>query len=123
MGRSWRPSAGSRPESIMTRERSSEHVREALAEVEEQRDDAVVYLSAIKALLDVLAHSHPTRQCGQEVTEALVEQLALETCALVLTDDGSDEAVLAGFATQAQRLGGPRGGIGETGSLALARLV
>jgi signal transduction histidine kinase len=107
------------------RERSSQQVREALAEVEEQRDDAVVYLSAIKVLLEVLARGHATRQCGQEVAEALVQQLALETCALVLTEDRDrgDDAVLAGFATQAQRLGGPRGGIGEAGWLALARLV
>jgi hypothetical protein len=107
----------------MGRERGQEQVREALAEVEEQRDDAVVYLSAIKVLLDVLARGHATRQCGQEVAEALVQQLALETCALVLTEDRGDDAVLAGFATQAQRLGGPRGGIGEAGWLALARRV
>src|SRR5438093_1524762 len=39
----------------MAKERLQEHIREALAEVEEQRDDAVVYLSTIKVLLDVLA--------------------------------------------------------------------
>jgi signal transduction histidine kinase len=107
----------------MTRERSTEQVREALAEVEEQRDDAVVYLSAIKVLLDVLARGHATAQCGQEVAEALVQQLALETCALVLTDDRGGDAVLAGFASQSQRLGGPRGMIREAGWLTLARLV
>ncbi|HYR96843.1 MAG TPA: HAMP domain-containing sensor histidine kinase [Candidatus Binatus sp.] len=107
----------------MARERSNELVREALAEVEEQRDDAVVYLSAIKVLLDILASGHATRQCGQEVAEALVQQLALETCAVVLTEDEGDVSSLGGFASQAQRLGGPRGGIGEAGWLALARLV
>src|SRR6266849_6573167 len=46
----------------MSRERWNEHIREALAEVEEQRDDAVVYLSAIKVLLDLLARGHAVRQ-------------------------------------------------------------
>ena len=107
----------------MAREPANERLREALAEVEEQRDDAVVYLSAIKILLDILARGHATKQCGQEVAEALVHQLGIETCAVVLTEDPGDDSVLAGFATQAQRLGGPRGGIGEAGWLALARLV
>src|SRR5436309_4015932 len=106
----------------MARERFSEQIREALTQVEEQRDDAVVYLSAIKLLLDVLARGHGTRQCGQEIAGALVQQLAVESCAVTLLDP-TDEAVLAGFATQAHRHGGPRGGIGEAGSLALARLV
>jgi signal transduction histidine kinase len=99
------------------------HIRAALAEVEAQRDDAVVYLSAIKRLLDVLARGHPTRQCGQEMAECLVHELALETCAVSLCDPHDGELALTGFATQAQRLGGPRGALGEAGWLALARLV
>jgi len=109
--------------SDMSRERWNEHIREALAEVEEQRDDAVVYLSAIKVLLDLLARGHTVRQCGQEIAEALVQQLALETCAVGLCDEPDGDLTLVGFATQAQRLGGPRGGLGESGWLALARLV
>jgi signal transduction histidine kinase len=107
----------------MARERWNEHIREALAQVEEQRDDAVVYLSAIKTLLGLLARGQAPRQCGQEIADALLEQLGLETCAVVLCDDPEGELALAGFATQAQRLGGPGGGIGEPGWLALARLV
>ena len=107
----------------MSRERWNEHIREALAEVEEQRDDAVVYLSAIKVLLDLLARGHAVRQCGQEIAEALVQQLGLETCAVGLSDEPDGDLTLVGFATQAQRLGGPRGGLGESGWLALARLV
>src|SRR5437764_588308 len=107
----------------MSRERWNEHIREALAEVEEQRDDAVVYLSAIKVLLDLLARGHAVRQCGQEIAEALVQQLGLETCAVGLSDEADSDLTLVGFATQAQRLGGPRGGLGESGWLALARLV
>ena len=38
----------------MAKERAAEQYRAALAEVEEQRDDAVVYLSAIKLVLEVL---------------------------------------------------------------------
>ncbi len=107
----------------MTRERFNEHIREALAEVEEQRDDAVVYLSAIKLLLDVLARGQPTRQCGQEIAEALIRQLSLETCAVVLDHDPGEGTILAGFATQAHRHGGRRGDLGEAGWLALTRLV
>lgn len=99
------------------------HIRAALAEVEAQRDDAVVYLSAIKLLLDVLARGQPTRQCGQEMAECLVHQLGLETCAVALSDPRDAELVLTGFATQAQRLGGPRSGVAEAGWLTLARLV
>ncbi|HYY05895.1 MAG TPA: HAMP domain-containing sensor histidine kinase [Candidatus Limnocylindria bacterium] len=106
----------------MSRERWNEHLREALAEVEEQRDDAVLYLSAIKVLLDLLARGHAVRQCGQEIAEALVQQLALETCAVGLCEPGG-ELTLVGFASQGQRLGGPRGGLGESGWLTLARLV
>jgi signal transduction histidine kinase len=107
----------------MARERFNEHIREALAEVEEQRDDAVVYLSAIKLLLDVLARGHATRQCGQELAEALVRQLSLETCAVVIDHEPGEETILAGFATQAHRLGGPRGAVAEAGWLTLARLA
>jgi signal transduction histidine kinase len=103
--------------------RLSNHIRDALAEVEAQRDEAVVYLSAIKLLLDVLARGHATRQCGQEIAECLVQQLALETCAVALCEARNAELVLAGFATQAQRLGGPRGALDESGWVALARLV
>src|SRR5436309_15569707 len=103
----------------MARERFSEQIREALTQVEEQRDDAVVYLSAIKLLLDVLARGHGTRQCGQEIAEALVQQLAVESCAVTLLDPTE----LAGFATQAHRHGGPRGGRGEAGWRARARAV
>ena len=74
----------------MSRERWNEHIREALAEVEEQRDDAVVYLSAIKVLLDLLARGHGVRQCGQEIAEALVQQLALETCVALDPDSRRD---------------------------------
>src|SRR5207249_11664274 len=122
-GRRARRADAGRRVSDMSRERWNEHIREALAEVEEQRDDAVVYLSAIKVLLDLLARGHTVKQCGQEIAEALVQQLALETCAVGLCDEPDRDLTLVGFATQAQRLGGPRGGLGESGWLALARLL
>src|SRR5205814_218172 len=43
--------------------------------------------------------------------------------AVGLCDEPDGDLTLVGFATQAQRLGGPRGGLGESGWLALARLV
>jgi signal transduction histidine kinase len=107
----------------MSDARSREQLREALAQVEEQRDDAVSYLSAIRLVLDVLARGRPPRQGAQEIAAALVQQFGIETCAVVLREPAEGELELAGFATQAQRLGGPRGGLGEAGWLALARLV
>src|SRR2546428_12719192 len=65
---------------------SDERTRRALAEVEEQRDDAVLYLSTIKLVLGVLARGHGLRVCGQEIAEVLVRQLMVETCAIVLAD-------------------------------------
>ena len=107
----------------MARERWHDHVREALAEVEEQRDDAVAYLSTIKVLLGLLARGHAVRQCGQEIAEELVQQLTLETCALALCEGREGDLTLAGFATRAPRAGGPRGAIDESGWLTLARLA
>src|SRR2546422_8252818 len=82
----------------MTKERLQEHIRKALAEVEEQRDDAVVYLSTIKVLLDVLARGHGAPECGREIAEALVQQLAVESCALVLSEQRDGDLALAGVA-------------------------
>src|SRR5258705_7245831 len=98
----------------MTKERLQEHIREALAEVEEQRDDAVVYLSTIKVLLDVLARGHAAPACGQEIAEALVQQLAVEGCALVLAEQRDGDLALAGVAGRE---------IDESCWLALARLL
>jgi len=108
---------------MAAKKRATDQIREALAQVEEQRDDAVVYLSAIKVVLEILARGHGARQCGQEIAEALVQQLVLETCAVAVDDDRNGELALIGFATQGQRLGSPSGGLAEPGWLALARLV
>jgi len=102
---------------------SDERTRRALAEVEEQRDDAVLYLSTIKLVLGVLARGHGPRVCGQEIAEVLVRQLAVETCAIVLTDGPDGALVLAGFSTQSQRLGGGWGELDEGRWLLLAQLI
>ena len=103
--------------------RVREHLRRAIAEVEAQRDDSVVYLAAIRGVLDVIARGYGTAQCGQEVADVLVRELAVETCAIALDAAQDGTLTLAGFATQGHRLGGPSGGLGEGGWLALARLV
>src|SRR5213593_373315 len=100
-----------------------ERTRRALAEVEEQRDDAVLYLSTIKLVLGVLARGHGLRVCGQEIAEVLVRQLGVETCAIVLADGPEGELALAGFATQSQRLGGGGGDLDEGRWLLLAQLL
>src|SRR5437016_10549224 len=100
-----------------------DRTRRALAEVEEQRDDAVLYLSTIKLVLGVLARGHGVRVCGQEIAEVLVRQLAVETCAIVLADGPDGELALAGFSTQSQRLGGGGGDLDESRWLLLAQLI
>jgi len=102
---------------------SDDRTRRALAEVEEQRDDAVLYLSTIKLVLGVLARGHGVRVCGQEIAEVLVRQLAVETCAIVLADGPDGELALAGFSTQSQRLGGGGGDLDEGRWLLLAQLI
>src|SRR2546428_13034727 len=102
---------------------SDDRTRRALAEVEEQRDDAVLYLSTIKLVLGVLARGHGLRVCGQEIAEVLVRQLAVETCAIVLADGPDGELALAGFSTQSQPLGGRRGHLAQGRWLLLAQAL
>ncbi len=97
-------------------------MRRALAEVEAQRDDAIAYLSAIRTVLGVVAQGHGLEASAQEVTRALVQQLGVETCAVVLPTASQSLAVVAA-AAQADRLGGTPGGPGEAECLALVRLV
>ncbi|HLK10982.1 MAG TPA: HAMP domain-containing sensor histidine kinase [Candidatus Binatia bacterium] len=99
-----------------------EQIRQALVQVEGERDDAVAYLSTIKELLAVLARGHGLKACAQGIAEVLVRELAVESCAVTLEEEGGTLALL-GFATQAQRLGGAGGGPGEAAWLDLARLV
>jgi signal transduction histidine kinase len=110
------------PQGRRGRGRWDEQFRQALTQIEEQRDDAVAYLSAIKTVLDVVARGQGARQCAQEIAEALVQQLALEACAVAL-GEGRGPLTLAGFASQSQRLGGPGDGLEETSWISLAQLV
>ncbi len=100
-----------------------ERTRRALAEVEAQRDDALTYLATARGLLDVVARGHGVRASAQEIARLLMERLGVESCVVALRE-GPDAALwLAGFATQADRFGGTGSDVGETGWLALARLV
>lgn len=96
--------------------------REALAEVEAQRDDGIGYLSAIREVLGVLARGHAMRPSAQGIAERLVRVLSAESCAIALRT-GDAPPALIGFASQGRRLGGPAGGIDEAGWLGLAGLV
>ncbi|HEV7731228.1 MAG TPA: ATP-binding protein [Candidatus Binatia bacterium] len=100
-----------------------ERTRLALAELESQRDDAVVYLSSARSLLEVLARGHGVRACGHEVAQVLVRELGVEACAVTLRDGDQGALWLGGLATQSDRLGGPGTSVTEAGWLALARLV
>jgi hypothetical protein len=96
---------------------------EALAEVEAQRDDAIAYLSAARAILGVLARGYGLRACAQEVAQAIVAQLGVEACALVLRESTGGTQWVAGMATQAEQLGGPRSPALDPAWLTLAGLV
>jgi signal transduction histidine kinase len=100
-----------------------ERTRLALAELEAQRDDAVIYLSSARSLMDVVARGHGLRASGHEVAQVLVRELGVEACAVTLRDGDQGAAWLGGLSTQAERLGGPGSKITEAGWLAMARLV
>jgi signal transduction histidine kinase len=100
-----------------------ERFRRALAEVEEQRDDAVVYLSAIKAVIDALAVSQDTRTCGQRITDAMIRQLHVESCAIAVREPPGGPLALVGFASQSQRFGGSGTDFPAGAWLTLAGLV
>jgi signal transduction histidine kinase len=100
-----------------------ERTRLALAELEAQRDDAVVYLSSARSLMDVVARGHGLRASGHEVAQVLVRELGVEACAVTLRDGDHGASWLGGLGTQAERLGGPGSKITEAGWLAMARLV
>jgi signal transduction histidine kinase len=105
--------------SAMSTRQWGDRVRAVLAEIEEQRDDAVVYLAAIRSVLDIVARGHGTRQCGQAIAAALLHELALETCVVALREGPGAELALSGFATRTPGQNEPTG----FGWLALARLV
>jgi signal transduction histidine kinase len=100
-----------------------ERTRSALAELESQRDDAVVYLSSARSLMEVVARGHGVRACGHEVAQVLVRELGVEACAVTLRDGEHGPIWLGGLATQADRLGGPGSKITEASWLAMARLI
>jgi len=100
----------------------ADRMRDALAHVEAQRDDAIAYLSAIKDVFAVLGSGRGVQASSQEIARVLLHHLGVETCALVLRH-GDHDLRLAGYATQGERFGGPRDTLAEASWLALARLV
>jgi signal transduction histidine kinase len=97
--------------------------RDPLAEVETQRDDLLVYLSAARAILDVSANARGLRATAQELAVVLVRELGIEACAITLRDRGDDTLRLSGFFTQSDRFGTPGATLSEPGWLTLAGLV
>jgi len=58
--------------------------RDPLQEVETQRDDLLVYLSAARAILDVCATGRGVHVTSQELAVVLVRELGVEACAIAL---------------------------------------
>ncbi len=88
-----------------------EELRQVLAEVESQRDDAIAYLGTIRSILDLLARPATERSCAREIARILMSELVVESCAVVLRHRASDRGAIAGFATQAERFGQPSDGL------------
>jgi len=97
--------------------------REPIAEVETQRDDLLVYLSAARSILDVGASAHGVRASAQELAGALVRELGVEACAVTLRAKADAPLTLAGFAAQSDRFGAPWPTLTDGGWLTLAGLV
>ncbi|HXJ33957.1 MAG TPA: HAMP domain-containing sensor histidine kinase [Candidatus Eisenbacteria bacterium] len=98
-------------------------VRDSLAEVETQRDDLLVYLSAARSILDVCAGAHGVKATAQELAVVLVRELGVEACAVTLRERADAPLRLVGFAAQSDRFGEPFPVLPENGWVTLARLV
>ncbi len=97
--------------------------RDPLQEVETQRDDLLVYLSAARAILDVCATGRGVHVTSQELAVVLVRELGVEACAIALRESATDPLRLRGFAAQSDRFGEPWPSLHESGWLTLAGLV
>jgi len=82
-----------------------ESARAGLADVEAERDDLISYLSTLRVVMGVLERSRTFDQTCQGIAEALVTELAAETCAIAVRDRPDEPFCLRGFASQSQRLG------------------
>ena len=82
-------------------------LRDTLATVEAQRDDAIAYLGAIRSVLAALRRMPGLRACAREVASILTHELRAESCAILARPEGSSRSSVLGFATQAETLGGP----------------
>jgi len=82
-------------------------LRETLATVEAQRDDAISYLGIVRSVLGALRRMPGLRACAREVATILAQELHVESCAVLVRGDGSARSALLGFATQAEALGAP----------------
>ena len=99
-----------------------DRARAALGEVEAQRDDALGWLSATRALLDVLGLGLGVRGSAPAVAQALVTQLAVESAAVILSEKGGTQWI-AGRAAQSDIVGGPPAPAEDTAWLTLAGLL
>ena len=82
-------------------------LRETLASVEAQRDDAISYLGIIRSVLGALRRMPGLRACAREVATILTQELHAEGCAVLVRAEGSTRSAVLGFATQADDLGAP----------------
>jgi len=98
-------------------------LRETLATVEAQRDDAVTYLGTIRSILGALRRMPGLRACAREVATILTHELRVESCAILLRAEGNPRSAVLGFATQGEVLGAPAEPYGVETWIALADQV
>jgi len=92
-------------------------------EVETQRDDLLVYLSAARSIMDVCASAHGVLATAQELAGVLVRELGVEACAIALREGTHAPLRLRGFAAQSDRFGEPSSSLHESDWVTLAGLV
>ena len=95
-------------------------LRETLATVESQRDDAITYLGTIRSVLGALRRMPGLRACAREIAGILTHELRVESCAILMRAGGSPRSAVLGFATQAEELGNPAEPYGVQTWIALA---
>jgi signal transduction histidine kinase len=82
-----------------------ERARDALSQVESDRDDTITYLSTLKVVMEILGRAPGSDQACQEIAEALLTETNAETCVLAVRDRPDDLFRLRGFANQSRRFG------------------
>jgi signal transduction histidine kinase len=82
-------------------------LRDTLASVQAQRNDAIAYLGVLRAILGALRRMSGLRACAREIAAILTRELHVESCAVLVRPERGARSAVLGFATQGEILGAP----------------